>query len=441
MPISFAGVSLSSPPELAQAGAAPAASAPRSRVPALSTQAPTVVVPADGRTRRPQLSTHRVSSDPVPAEAKKPVSANVQPPLPLSVPSSSTTSKRQADSPQIAEPAIDVAPLKAALPDAALARPQSGARPREDLAAGPDLLPAGDRVWRGLRPNLFKLISRPVPVDTLPTGPTLDSQPPLTGPFVSGEPSSQVVKTARVAPDVKLSEPGQPKPNEPKAVDDKKLPTNQPELSSAMTKLGNQQLNTEPSPVAAGSAKPEKEIAATFDNSQPGDGAGRAEPLTTYTAGQQSTREAVTPTDSRIDGRPILRAVAERLEQLASRPGETITIRLDPADLGTVTLSLRSFDGKVEAQIGASSDQVRRALEAGSSQLGRALESKGIQVSQMSFSSDLASGNQPSGQGGHQPHGLKEHQRAATFQPEQAHASAEAGRELRRSAGGFDLWT
>ncbi|MFY9234828.1 MAG: flagellar hook-length control protein FliK [Fimbriimonadaceae bacterium] len=135
--------------------------------------------------------------------------------------------------------------------------------------------------------------------------------------------------------------------------------------------------------------------------------------------------------------REVVRQVSERIEHLAAmRSTETITVKLEPFELGTITLSIKASEGNVETRIAASNDQVRQALELNGAQLSRALEGKGLNLSQMSVGHQAASQSQAEAQA-RQP--AQHRSPSPTHNPAQLN-SIEAMRQMSRKATGVDLW-
>lgn len=140
-----------------------------------------------------------------------------------------------------------------------------------------------------------------------------------------------------------------------------------------------------------------------------------------------------------VDRASVVRQIADRLELLvASRPREGVTIRLNPVELGTITLNVRQSGGEVETRVIASHEAVRAALETSRPQLQHALESRGLNLGSLDV-------------GGGQPHPESSSQDLARDVARGRHPSAEAARlggsvaatdwrESTRRATGVDLW-
>lgn len=118
----------------------------------------------------------------------------------------------------------------------------------------------------------------------------------------------------------------------------------------------------------------------------------------------------------------IRQAVAERIESLAAtRKGGTVRIRLEPHELGTILVTVRSSGNQVHAEIAASNDQVRAGLEASRGQLSQVVESKGITLARLDVGSqpgpDANPGDRPQYQDARQDFERHTHLRAAHSQP------------------------
>jgi flagellar hook-length control protein FliK len=89
------------------------------------------------------------------------------------------------------------------------------------------------------------------------------------------------------------------------------------------------------------------------------------------------------------------RQVADRIgDLLATRAPSRVLIRLEPADLGTILLDVRSFGGRNEATVTVSDDAVRQALAANRAELVQAIEARGLNLSQFSVSPDGSAAGQ-----------------------------------------------
>lgn len=128
----------------------------------------------------------------------------------------------------------------------------------------------------------------------------------------------------------------------------------------------------------------------------------------------------------------ILKQLAERIEMLAAKPREAMVIRLEPLDLGKITLTVRSSDSRVDAQITATNEHVRNALEQNVGQLGLLLEQKGLTLSQLDVRAQTtADGN---ARDAHRQQ-ASAHQRSPAKAPQQD-VQPHAG----RSQTGLDFW-
>lgn len=118
-------------------------------------------------------------------------------------------------------------------------------------------------------------------------------------------------------------------------------------------------------------------------------------------------------------------AVGQAKAALASHvlqpSGQQTVIRLNPDDLGSLTISVKQRGRRVEAEISASLETVRQVLDSQKQELVQAVESKGAQLSHLTIKSEGASDasqNSPMNQQGHQREGQTQreaHQEASRF--------------------------
>jgi hypothetical protein len=139
-----------------------------------------------------------------------------------------------------------------------------------------------------------------------------------------------------------------------------------------------------------------------------------------------------------IDRVSVVRQIADRLELLtAARPREGVTIRLNPIELGSITLTVRQRGGEVETNVLASHDAVRAALEQSRPQLQHALETRGLNLG------SLEVGSQSAQFGSHAQQMEREANAPSALPTPQALGASMAAsdwRESARSATGVDLW-
>lgn len=83
----------------------------------------------------------------------------------------------------------------------------------------------------------------------------------------------------------------------------------------------------------------------------------------------------------------VVKQVADKLQLLASaRPRNGVTIHLNPDDLGSITVVIKSVGRMVDTQITASDSRVSEALDQNRSRLAEAMDSKGYQLQSVSVS-------------------------------------------------------
>lgn len=83
----------------------------------------------------------------------------------------------------------------------------------------------------------------------------------------------------------------------------------------------------------------------------------------------------------------VVKQVADKLHMLAAaRPRNGVTIHLNPDDLGSITVVIKSIGRMVDTQITASDSRVSEALDQNRSRLVEAMDSKGYQLQSVSVS-------------------------------------------------------
>ncbi|MBX7135456.1 MAG: flagellar hook-length control protein FliK [Fimbriimonadaceae bacterium] len=105
---------------------------------------------------------------------------------------------------------------------------------------------------------------------------------------------------------------------------------------------------------------------------------------------QEVTSQRTTePTKPRADVpiREVSRQILHKLDDMmATRRNGNVTIQLTPEDLGTITLTVKSFGGRVDADIAASNENVRAALQENRQQLSQSFESRGLSLGSLHLS-------------------------------------------------------
>ena len=92
-------------------------------------------------------------------------------------------------------------------------------------------------------------------------------------------------------------------------------------------------------------------------------------------------------------------SIVDHIQEIAASQGRgRVVIRLQPEDLGTITVSVRSFGQRVEADIRASNDAVRDALVANRGDLVQSVESKGLSLNSFNVGQEAGDEAQTSDQ-------------------------------------------
>jgi flagellar hook-length control protein FliK len=140
----------------------------------------------------------------------------------------------------------------------------------------------------------------------------------------------------------------------------------------------------------------------------------------------------------------VVKQISDRMELLAAtKPRNGVTIQLQPAHLGSITMTIKSMGSSVEAEISASNDNVRLALEQNRSLLGQSMEQRGIKLEsvsiapqpQMTNSSHREAQQQPQQQQHANPHHTRQNSFSGT-----GTAPVHQARQTVRSVEGVDFW-
>jgi hypothetical protein len=147
---------------------------------------------------------------------------------------------------------------------------------------------------------------------------------------------------------------------------------------------------------------------------------------------------------TQTDLKAVIKQVSDRIEILAARPREAVTIHLKPQDLGTITLTVKAVGNLIDTQIAASDQGVRQALEQNHSHLAASLEQRGFTVNQISVSntSGLNTETQARHQQNQQQQQPNQQARQATTHQFGTNVPTDLAqaRQFARKATGVDLW-
>ncbi len=114
--------------------------------------------------------------------------------------------------------------------------------------------------------------------------------------------------------------------------------------------------------------------------------------------------------------RTVANQIADRIERLQEgRSPATVTIHLDPQDLGSVTLTVRSLGRLIDADVMASNEAVRAALEQNRPHLAQAVESRGYTVGSLQFTQTHSNTQFSQGQSGHEQATRQDFERMANM--------------------------
>lgn len=89
--------------------------------------------------------------------------------------------------------------------------------------------------------------------------------------------------------------------------------------------------------------------------------------------------------------RAVVKQASQTLEQMiAAKLPKTMVIRMNPDDLGSLTIKVRQIGRRVEAEVSASLDTVRNALSNQKQDLAAAVENRGAQLTSLVIKSESA---------------------------------------------------
>ncbi|MEX2244444.1 MAG: flagellar hook-length control protein FliK [Fimbriimonadaceae bacterium] len=100
------------------------------------------------------------------------------------------------------------------------------------------------------------------------------------------------------------------------------------------------------------------------------------------------TAEPETKLDAKATEAVKAKVIEQVQEMAALRGNGRVTIRLNPEDLGTITLAVRSFGENIEVKATASNEGVRHVLHSQRSDLVQSVESRGLSLSNFTVGSE-----------------------------------------------------
>lgn len=127
-------------------------------------------------------------------------------------------------------------------------------------------------------------------------------------------------------------------------------------------------------------------ITATTPKANTGNGSGHDVSLEQSTRRGETAEKAETPLSQRATLR-TLEKVEQALKEIAkSKDGKTISMRLDPPELGSLKIDVTMRDGLLHARIAADNTQVSQMLREKAHEIQRNLRELGLNVDQVSVS-------------------------------------------------------
>ncbi|MCW5937957.1 MAG: flagellar hook-length control protein FliK [Fimbriimonadaceae bacterium] len=126
---------------------------------------------------------------------------------------------------------------------------------------------------------------------------------------------------------------------------------------------------------------------------------------------------SATNTLSASQASSVLRQLADRVQTLiTARQAGEVVVRLDPADLGSITLSVTSLGNRVDAEVKATHEGVRQALQAGRTELFQQIENRGMTLNSFNVGADQGqAGGQAANYMGAHAEAVRSAQLAAAF--------------------------
>lgn len=130
---------------------------------------------------------------------------------------------------------------------------------------------------------------------------------------------------------------------------------------------------------------------------------------TTNTLVSDGTTDALTPSPAmepkpivspRVDllkpvADKVLDQVSNRIESMAmNRRSGTVTIKLNPNELGSITLTVKSLGNKIDAEVQASHEDVRNVLLINKQALVQSVEGRGMNLSSFNVGAEQSNGQQ-----------------------------------------------
>lgn len=109
---------------------------------------------------------------------------------------------------------------------------------------------------------------------------------------------------------------------------------------------------------------------------------------TPMTAAQSSDGTTIAQRATEARFAPVIHKVTEQIADLATTAKKSLTLRLDPPELGTVDITIHSRGSKIEAHVLASNADVRSALQVNRHALTEALAQHGLELSSLLVGDD-----------------------------------------------------
>ena len=166
-----------------------------------------------------------------------------------------------------------------------------------------------------------------------------------------------------------------------------------------------------------------------------------AAPLHTDQTRTEVTKSEPTTSKSKTPDREmILKQLTDRIDSmLENRKSGRMVIHLEPRELGTITMAIRTLGTKVDLDILASHDQVRQNLQESRPHLAHQVESKGYTLGQVDFNQTQMNANTNQSHGQQESLNREDFQRMANLAGNQRQPAPTPSAPARMQTTGMDL--
>ena len=159
-----------------------------------------------------------------------------------------------------------------------------------------------------------------------------------------------------------------------------------------------------------------------------------------HTLTEVNKTEAAPAKPKAPDRELMMKQLTDRIDSmLENRKSGRMVIHLEPRELGTITLAIRTFGMKVDLDILASNDQVRQNLQESRPHLAHQVESKGYTLGQVDFNQTQMNANTNQSHGQQDTLNREDFQRLANLAGNQNQPAPTPSAPARMQTTGMDL--